>query len=109
MLNRHIHSHYPEAYFCPVCRSVLSRPDAFLRHFKGDAKCADTNKGRYFGLPPPPNQKQFFNVYSLGLMEQYPMPGEHFRIIAGRHRGEPLVLSALFPTTTSSAGFIVTL
>ncbi|KAI5120201.1 hypothetical protein M0805_006307 [Coniferiporia weirii] len=87
ILGRHVHTHYPDAYFCPVCDTTFSRVDAFDRHFRL-LRLTDLEHAAGFQKFGVERNKERFNFYFLGTMDDYSMPEEHFEIIAGRRRGE---------------------
>ncbi|KAH8109572.1 hypothetical protein DFH11DRAFT_1548192 [Phellopilus nigrolimitatus] len=96
---RHIHTHYPFPYFCPVCDAILCRGDAYDRHVKNqhaDGNAKSNNKTRSCALTPEGvrfdllRDRKRFNFYFLGVMEDYPMSEEHFELISGRRRGSQL-------------------
>ncbi|PAV16686.1 hypothetical protein PNOK_0830600 [Pyrrhoderma noxium] len=96
---RHIYTHYPFAYFCPVCLEIVCREDSLDRHLQNKTKgqCVDSAGARRFRITRASDgrvrvnmNKKFFNLYYLGAMEEYDMPDEHFEIIAKRKRHAPL-------------------
>ncbi|THH09310.1 hypothetical protein EW145_g2115 [Phellinidium pouzarii] len=97
--NRHIHTHYPEAYFCPVCGEVACRDDSLDRHLlhKAEGKCIKSDSAKRYRISRGDDGKvkmgydrKLFNFYFLGVLEDYEMSEEHFEIVARRRRGAPL-------------------
>ncbi|KAI5120200.1 hypothetical protein M0805_006306 [Coniferiporia weirii] len=97
--NRHVHTHYPEAYFCPICNEIACRDDSLDRHLlhKGRGRCVNSDMAKHFRISRGDDGKikmgfdrKFFNFYFLGVLEEYDMSEEHFEIIARRRRGAPL-------------------
>ncbi|KAL5526908.1 hypothetical protein ACEPAF_8635 [Sanghuangporus sanghuang] len=106
-LNRHISTHYPDAYFCPVCHATFGREDGLNRHLShsvvpskenkvsqnGDRKvqnndadivpCIESDEALRYEVGRDPER---FNFYYLGVMEDYEMDDEHFEALAKRKR-----------------------
>ncbi|KAL5485699.1 hypothetical protein ACEPAI_6740 [Sanghuangporus weigelae] len=106
-LNRHISTHYPDAYFCPVCHATFGREDVLNRHLShsvvpskenkvsqnGDRKvqnndadtvpCIESDEALRYEVGRDPER---FNFYYLGVMEDYEMDDEHFEALAKRKR-----------------------
>ncbi|THH09307.1 hypothetical protein EW145_g2116 [Phellinidium pouzarii] len=90
ILARHVHTHYPDAYFCPCCNTTFSRVDAFDRHFRmlqSKNDLVHTAGALRFEVG---RERTRFNLYFLGVMDDFPMPEDHFKMIAGRRRGNKL-------------------
>ncbi|KAL5526122.1 hypothetical protein ACEPAG_7460 [Sanghuangporus baumii] len=91
---RHLLTHYPEGIFCPICVHIFARECSLDRHLstKSDS-CLDKPDAKRFLLGRTPEGKiargldrRVFNLYYLGAMEDFPMPDDHFEVIAGRER-----------------------
>ena len=89
-------THYPRAFFCPVCESIILREDSLIRHFVSKIdNCVGQPKAARFLLGRTPEgdvrralDMQYFSIYFLGGMDDFPMPDEHFKIVAKRERGQ---------------------
>ncbi|KAL5526076.1 hypothetical protein ACEPAG_7414 [Sanghuangporus baumii] len=106
-LNRHISTHYPDAYFCPVCHATFGREVGLNRHLShsvvpskedkvsqnGDREvqkydadivpCIESDEALRYEVGRDPER---FNFYYLGVMEDYEMDDEHFEALAKRKR-----------------------
>lgn len=100
---RHIHKHFPDDSFCPICMMVLSRHDSLQRHLMNQAHRSASRESKIahrFGIGAHTeqtsiiNKKHYFNLYWLGAMDDYAvsvgMDEEQFRIMANRRWEDPI-------------------
>ncbi|EJD06392.1 uncharacterized protein FOMMEDRAFT_165210 [Fomitiporia mediterranea MF3/22] len=98
LIHQHIASHYPKAYFCPVCRQSYGSVDSLVYHLLYLKKaCIKKERAKQFGLKADHPEwlvrticSAYLNVYFLGGMESFEMPDDLFTLLAGRERNTPV-------------------